>query len=164
MTDAILDFDADDTTEEVKPDIPFRLGGEVFHAVPEMAGAVILDFAKLTNVSQEELDAMPEADKQRIGQESMLAVLGFLRTAVIAEDWERFEAVTHRVGRGTQTIGIAKLTKVANGLVGLYSNPTGGSSPSEYSNPPSGPGSTGGASPAVTKFSRAKKPVSASLR
>jgi hypothetical protein len=141
--------------------IPFELGDEVFHAVGEMAGGVILDFAAASSGGDPDAQLTPEEAAAQ-GTKVLNAVTEFLRKAIVPEDWDRWVEVTHRTGRG-QVVSLPVLMSVATFLAEQYANPTGELSPSTSPPTRSGRASTGGRSREVTTYSRPKRPARSAL-
>lgn len=145
-----------ETAQGVAP-IEFALGDEVFRAVGEMAGGVILDFAALTTGDPDA--ALTPEQQAAQGARTMTAVTEFMRASIVPEDWDRYLAAVHDTTPG-KVIGLPLLMEIATWLAGEYAAiPTGGQSASTSPPKRSGRVSTGGHSPEVLTYSRVKTPA-----
>lgn len=140
-----------DTSDGGKP-IPFKVGGEVFHAHSEVPVGVLLDFASVTTSDPEA--TLDDEEIVSKGNETLAAVIRFFDTALVEEDLPRFKALLRNPRK---FITLQGLVEIAEWLAEQQSNPTGGQSPSTSQVSRTGPGSTAGRSRKVTTYSRPDK-------
>lgn len=118
--------------------------GEVFQARPRQAAGVILKFtASMTGDGED--------DNVSIGKIAE-ALMEFFSKSIKPEDVDRFMKMLDDPDNG---IELDEATDIAAWLAGEYTaRPTGKDSPQQSQTSPTGDGSTPGASPGVTTYSR----------
>ena len=120
--------------------------GDEFTARPKMAAGPLLQFAEITTRQDD------EGNSNLSMTEMVEAIKGFFRHALPGEEWFRFEAMLDDEEKG---INVQELMEIAGWLAGIYTGrPTGEGSPSTSSTKADGTGSTDGASPEASTFSR----------
>ena len=123
--------------------IEFDIDGEVFHCHAQMAAGIMMNFADLTS---------GDADSPVTGQKMIGAVRDFFRSALVDKDRERFFDLLNAPDR---YVDLATLIEIATWLGQEYtSRPTGSPSASTSRETESGDGSTDGALPMGTTFTR----------
>lgn len=122
--------------------------GDVFQARPKMSAGIILRFTEVISADDDgnvQLSQIVKGMKE------------FFRGALEAEDYERFNRMLDDPDKG---ISLDELMDIAGWLAGVYTaRPTGTVSPDGSPTSPTGTGSTDGALPVGTTFSR-KEPDS----
>lgn len=97
-----------------RPTIEFDLNAELaIRCIPEIDGLTLLEFAELAGGIGDDADEMSAADAAK----GASAIVGILRTAVVPEDWDRFEAAVKQPGA---VVDLEGLSEVASWLVEQY--------------------------------------------
>lgn len=142
--------DFDDDEEREAPS--FKLGGEVFHCVPEMPWGVLKRY--ITSLDRglsgaDDPGNLTEADLFRLGMDAMLSADEFLDAVLPDDDLVRFRAVLADKGR---RVPGRKVQQIVQYLISAYTlGPTGGPSDSPDGSSPNESESTGDSSSPATR-------------
>ena len=133
-------------TATSKETVEFDIDGEVFHCHKQISAGVLLQFADMSSDTED-----------GSGREAIHAIQTFFNAAIVAEDRDRFNALLSDPDR---FIDINLLLEIANWLGEQFTaRPTGAPSALTSSETDSGAGSTAGALPVGTTFSRKETPA-----
>lgn len=145
----IPEFNAVDGDDEAAgaATIPFKLDGELFEAVAQIGGSLMMETMDLSFVPEtqtldpKEMTVPQQRAFANIGNQMVQRQLAFLDKVLLPESQVRFAARLQSIER---PITLKQATQVYHMLVGRYggNRPTGPSSPSSNGHDGTGPEST----------------------